>query len=207
MPNAPVTTLDHVDQIVVPGRVFEKPVNEFWTLICFWQGMEFLYRQANKCDEAATKILNPEGKHQTSCSASFPALDGLPKALLSCSFHWYAVTACQYVRTVGVIAKKTIDRQEEPLAYVERIIPELKTYRDKVAAHLSWSTQNTKDNDAERLASVIPSLSFENDGFYIASYTVGLSGSKGGCTSAAIQRWSICRIHEQLRRRYWPEEV
>jgi hypothetical protein len=48
-----VSTLDHIDNITVPGDVFRRPANEYWALICLRDGMEFLYRQASKADRAA----------------------------------------------------------------------------------------------------------------------------------------------------------
>jgi hypothetical protein len=45
-----VTVLDYIDNITVPGNVFHEPANEYWALICFQHGMEFLYHQAHRCD-------------------------------------------------------------------------------------------------------------------------------------------------------------
>ncbi|MEA3224911.1 MAG: hypothetical protein U9Q07_03100, partial [Planctomycetota bacterium] len=78
---------------------------------------------------------------------NLPEFEGLPMGLLTCTFHWYAISACQYVRTVGVIAKAHAPERLKPIAYVESIIPEVKIFRDKVAAHFAWASQNKKDND------------------------------------------------------------
>lgn len=55
-----------------------------------------------------------------------------------------------------------------PRVYVESVIPEVKAFRDKIGAQVVWVSQNKKDNEAERLASVIPTLTF-NGAHYVAS--------------------------------------
>ena len=50
-------------------------------------------------------------------------------------FHWYSISACQYVRTVGAIAYLQDNSRPKPLEYVNSVIPEVKAYRDKVGAH------------------------------------------------------------------------
>jgi hypothetical protein len=198
-----MTTLDHVEGISVPGDVFAKPANEYLALICLWNGMEFLYRHARQCDEVARMRVNPDGNVQFVGSGSVPIFDGIPRALLTCSFHWYAISACQYVRLVGAIAYKQDSSRPLPKAYAETIIPEVVAFRDKVAAHFAWGTENKRDNDAERLASVIPPLNFCSDTWEVGTYKVTLSGKKT-YSSEAIQPWSLCRVHERLRDRYWP---
>jgi hypothetical protein len=166
MPPAPdtsFTTLDYIDNITVPGDVFRQPMNEYWALLCLRDGMEFLYRQALKADNAVNSTL-PKGV-RVSASGSFPAFENLPRTLLTCGFHWYAVSACNYMRTVGAIARQLDSTRPMPHDYASSILPEVVAFRDKVAAHFAWSTANERDNDAERLASIIPPLSFEIDSF------------------------------------------
>jgi hypothetical protein len=202
----PVTILDHIDQITVPGAVFDKPTNEFWALVCLRDGMEFLYRQAQRCDQAVRQRLNPAGNVRFYSAGNMPDFPELPMALLTCGFHWYAVSACQYVRTVGAIALRQDGGRPLPAAYVESVIPEVLVFRNKVAAHFGGMTKNDRDNDAERLASVLPPLTFENDSFHVGGLTVDMRRGGNMSTSEAIRPWSLCRVHEHLRRRYWPDE-
>ena len=83
-------------------------------------------------------------------------------------------------------------------------MPEVLAFRDKVAAHFAWSTQNSKDNDAERLASILPPLTFEDDSFYVGAYSVALRSAGKESNSQSIAAWSICKVHERLRVRYFP---
>ena len=198
------TILDYIDNISVPGDVFSEPTNEFWALICLRQGLEFLYQQVIRIDEITKSRLNPEGKLKYVGFGNLPGIEDLPKPLLTCSFHWYAVSACQYVRTVGTIAYKQDNSRPIPPKYVEAVIPEVLAFRDKVAAHFAWTSKHSRDNDAERLASIIPPLSYVEDSWHVGA--VQIATSKGGklTTSESIRPWSIAKIHNEMTRRYWP---
>jgi hypothetical protein len=201
-----VTVLDHVERITVPGNPFHEAANEYWALICLHHGMEFLYDQALRSDEAVKRPVNPSGNARFFASGNDPAFDQVPKALLTCAFHWYAISACQYIRTVGAIAHRQDSGRPLPKVYAQGVIPAVVAFRDKVAAHFAWSTKNNRDNDAERLASILPPLVFVNDSFHVGAFTVAVSHGGIASNSKAIQPWSICRVHEQLRVRYWPDD-
>lgn len=55
------TVIDHIDNITVPGLIFDEPANEYWALTCLKEGMGFLYRQAKHCDDAVRARVNPKG--------------------------------------------------------------------------------------------------------------------------------------------------
>lgn len=201
----PVTTLDHIDNIIVPGNAFAEPANEYWALVWLHQGMEFLYQQVRRCDEGARQQVNPHGNMRVVCSGNFLGLPQVPQGLLTCAFHWYAISACQYVRTVGAIARRHDNTRPKPLDYTKKVIPEVLTFRDKVAAHFAWCTTNQKDNPAERFSSIIPPLGFQDDSFHVGMLTVHLRQSGKASNSTEIQPWSLSRVHERLCQRYWPE--
>lgn len=201
-----VTILDHLDNIQVPGDVFGEAVNEYWALICLRDGMEFLYQQALRCDEAVKREVNPGGNVRFFGGGNLPPFSQISRTLLTCAFHWYAISACQYVRTVGAIACKQDPNRPLPHAYADGIIPEVVAFRDKVAAHFAWSTENRRDNDAERLASILPPLTFNSDSFYVGGMTVAVRRNGKASTSEAIKPWSLCKVHEGLRARYWPNQ-
>ena len=197
-----VTILDHVDDIEVPGNVFNEPANEYWALVSLHQGMEFLYRQATEYDEVARRAMNPSGKSRVFAFGNVPEFSKIPQGLLTCAFHWYAISACQYVRTVGAIAYRQDQARPKPLDYLNKIIPEVSVFRDKIAAHYAWNTKNQKDNEAERLASIMPPLVFQDDSFVVGGYTVSVSRHGVASDSSNIKPWSIRNTHEQLERRY-----
>jgi hypothetical protein len=200
-----VTVLDHIDNITVPGIPFKEPANEYFALVCLYQGMEFLYRQAKRIDDGVNQHLDKGVQFFGNGSAPF--FDGVPKPLLTCSFHWYAVSCCNYVRTIGAIAHRQDSTRPLPYEYAKNVIPEVIAFRDKVAAHFAWSTESGRDNDADRLASVIPPLTWWEDSFYVGMMQIHLRRSGKSSTSDAIKPWSLCKVHDALRPRYWPETI
>ena len=202
-----VTVLDYVKGIEVPGDVFAKPANEYWALLCLRDGMHFLARQAAQVDETVRQRANPEGKLRIVMAGNDPAFSGIPMGLLTCAFHWYAVSACQYVRTVGAIAYRRDNTRPLPPKYVAAVIPEVLAFRDKVAAHFAWATRHERDNEADRVASILPALTFDSDGFYVGSWTVRVRSGGKTSDSSALRRWSITKVHRQLCERYWPDAI
>lgn len=201
-----VTILDHIDYITVPGKVFCEPANEYFALKCLQDGMEFLYHQALFCDNAVRQKVNPGGKLRVSGGGNLAEFNHIPITLLTCAFHWYAISACQYVKTVGAIACKLDPNRPLPGEYTGNIIPEVVAFRDKVAAHFAWSTKNKQDNDAERLISILPPLTFMDDSFFVGGMTAAVRHNGKASNSGVIKPWSLCKVHEALRERYWPQE-
>lgn len=211
------TTLDYVDNIVVPGDVFREPTNEYWALMCLWQGMEHLNAQVVKCELTAKESVEsgaeqlfsfaPDLKIKVEGLTSFgrmpEAIRGATK-LLTMSFHWYAISACQFVCLVGAIAKRLNDSRPLPNEYAEPIIPEVVAFRNKVAAHFAWSSENNRDNDAERLASILPPLGYNHGRICVGSMTVQLRQGSKSSTSSDIKEWSLSEVHERLMKRYLP---
>lgn len=204
-PDVTTTTLDYIDSIIVPGDVFAKAANEYWALLCLRDGLRFLYNQVAQCDAEGQRRLNAVGKSSCTVAGNFPALRGIPQGLITCAFHWYAVSACQYVRTIGAIAYLNDNSRPKPTEYARSVIPEVVSFRDKVAAHFAWTTKHQEDNDAERMASRLPPLVFVNDSFHVGSMNVTTRCGGKRTTSDAIQPWSISEVHRRLCARYWPE--
>ncbi len=199
------TVLDYIDEIKVTGDVYREPANEYWALIYLRQGLDYLFHQMQRCEEAVRKKVNPDGKYKIALIGNAPGLEDVPKGLLTCLFHWYAVSACQYVRTVGAIAYRQDANRPLPSKYVEQVIPAVLAFRDKVAAHFAWSSKHTADNDAERLASIIPPLTFTNDVFEVGSLMITKKSENKISGSEKNQPWGISNIHVQLGKRYWPK--
>ena len=64
-----------------------------------------------------------------------PPLKGVPQGLIACSFHWYATSACNLVRLVGWLGQEQNSKKAD--AYVGRVIPNVRIWRNKVAAHFA----------------------------------------------------------------------
>lgn len=199
------TVLDYINNITVPGKVFVQPANEYWALLCLRHGLEYLYKQAARCDEIVEQQLNPDGNLRVAIIGNHPALARVNQGLLTCAFHWYAVSACQYVQTVGAIAYRQDKTRPMPKDYTEAIIPEVLVFRNKVAAHFAWSSQNKRNDDAEQFTSIIPPLAFDDDSFHVGTFSTTIQSEEKVSRDETTQPWSICKVHERLRMRYWPE--
>ncbi len=197
------TTLDYIENIKVDGDVFTKPVNEYWALVLLKEGLNFLYSQAVKCDEIVLARSNPKVKVLAMGNSSL--LTGVPKGLLTCAFHWYAVSVCQYVRIVGTIAYRQNQSRPKPRKYVKAVIPEVLAFRDKVAAHFVWTKDDSRDTDAVRAVSIVPMLTFSGDSFFIGGLKM-FQKTEDKEEIGAFESWSITNVHHRLRERYWPEQ-
>lgn len=197
------TILDHIDKISVPGDVFTEPANEYWALLCLREGLSFLNHQVAKCEDIV-KQQYPPSQIKLACFGNHPLLECIPQTLITCAFHWYAISACQYVRTVGMIAYKKNSCVND---YISRVIPEILSFRDKVAAHFAWTKSDSRDNKAERMISIMPQLTFQDDSFFVASWMLTSKSSKETTNSETIKPWSITKMHECLCNRYWPTEA
>ncbi|MBN2098104.1 MAG: hypothetical protein JW753_00755 [Dehalococcoidia bacterium] len=200
-----VTVLDHVEGIQVNGDPFSEPANEYAALLALREGLRFLYSFAVDCDRIVLARLNP--KERVFMTGNSPTFAGVPLRLLTCAFHWYSISACQYVRTVGTIARRESSSRPLPPHYVKSVIPEVLAFRDKVAAHYAWSTKHGQDNEAERLASIMPPVGFRDDSFHVGVLTVTMRSSGVPSNSSVLKPWSIAKTHQCLRKRYWPEEA
>lgn len=211
------TTLDYIDNIVVPGDVFHEPHNEYWALMCLWQGLEYLNAQVASCEKTAKESVEsgadqifsfaPDLKINVEGLFSFGRLPEPIRGatrLLTMAFHWYAISACQFVRLVGAVAKRLDDTRPLPNDYAEPIIPEVVAFRDKVAAHFSWSSKNKRDNEAERLASILPPLGYNRGRISVGTMTIHLRQGGKSSTSSEIKEWSLTEVHERLTKRYLP---
>jgi hypothetical protein len=220
------TILDHVDGIRVPGDVFarattmegilgpvfniQRETNEYWALRWLRAGLNQLNAHAMHCEQIMRRRVPPTidrgGGNKIQLVSDIhlggPAFDEVPMALLTSSFHWYAISACQYVRLVGAIAHRQDSSRPAPGKYVERVIPEVLAFRNKVAAHFAHTTRNSNDSEAERQASIMPQVSYANDEFVVGALVLTTWG--GGPDSRAIKAWGITGIHRRLVQRYWP---
>jgi len=195
--------LDHIDGIKVRGDMFSKPANEYWALLCLREGLRFLKCQVAKCEDNARQRYN-SSQIKLLCFGNDPLLAGIPQTLLTCAFHWYAISACQYVRTVGMIAYK---KNSCVNGYIEKVIPEVLSFRNKVAAHFAWTKNDNRDNKAERMISIMPQLTFRDNSFFVGSWKLTSKSDKKTTNSDAIKPWSVTKTHECLCKRYWPTEA
>jgi len=190
--------LDHLDNLTLPdGHHFG---NEVAVLQSLAVGLDFLSTQIAGIEKEAWRRF--ANKARVLSYGNNPMLAWVPKDLVLCAFHWYSVSACNYVSLVGWLAKQVYPTRPEPKEYVRAVIPIVQTYRDKVAAHFARVFPR-KDTPATLDASVLPSVTFYDDAFYVGAWAV-MKTVQGVPSSSCDLRWSLTKTHAELTTRYWP---
>jgi len=212
--------LDYVDKIGLPDDMKHTSFNELQTLDSLWKGMCFVYDLAVEIEHKANQKIKDraflqnmpskarkaiEGKEIKYISyGRAPTFEGLDKGLLYSFFQWYAISACNYIRLVGYLVQQVNPNSQTINDYIQKVIPEVKWFRDKIAAHpVRASKDNDKrDNEAERRASVLYQIGFENGRFMAPVWKVHCIMEGEQITSRNPDPWSITETHEKLVRRY-----
>ncbi|HZT09041.1 MAG TPA: hypothetical protein VFC51_18625 [Chloroflexota bacterium] len=127
-----------------------------------------------------------------------PGMAWVPTGLIVSACHWYAVSACNYVRLVGWLG--TTENPKLAGEYVKRVMPEVHLWRNKVAAHFARTSPRKEDTVADLISSVMLPISFDDDRYFVGSLTFATQGS----SAHQGMRWSLTETHEALRERYWP---
>ena len=192
--------IDHVDGLDLDEPQVEIRGNELRSLAYLHAGLSYLYGQVSRAEDQVRQRLPADKRF--SLYGNAPELADINQGLLACAFHWYAVTACNYVRMVGWLAPDS--QPSEALAYVKRVIPQVYEWRNKVGAHFALVDPNKEDTAADLAASVMFPIAFDDDAFWTGIFQ--LTVRQGGQTSTSRQdmRWSLTHTHDELISRYWP---
>ena len=193
-----IQVLDHVDNLELSGEAVSRYGNELRSLDYLAQGLWFLFRQVQQTEEMVTEAVGR--KRQVMMFGNAPALSNVPQGLIACSFHWYAVSACNYVRTTGWLANDQDSRKAS-----ERVLPAVKLWRDKVGAHFARVGPRSEDTPADLAASVMFPVGFVDDAFSTNPFTLSLSSGGEASSSRTDMQWSLTRTHRALASRYWPD--
>ena len=203
MNEIPETILDHIDNIIVPGKPFDEQKNEYEAMVSLYHGLECLNYQAGEMEKIVESSLDVEPNVKQFRFGSMPGLSRVQYSMLTCMFHWYAVSACNYARLVGAIAYRQDKNRPRPPEYIRSVMPEVLGFRDKIAAHFAWATENGKDNAAERRFSIFPQIAWNRDCLEVCAMSLKLSKGDKVTDSRSLKPWSITKIHKQLCERYW----
>ncbi len=195
--------IDHIANLKLSDEQEKEYFNEVHSLAYLAMGLRFLYEQVQRVEAEVIKRL-PENK-QVVMFGNAPEMQGINQNLVACAFHWYAVTACNYVKMVGWLANN--GDSSKAREYMERVLPQVYLWRHKVAAHFSIIDPRRDDNAADLAMSVIFPISFDNDAFYTGSLTLTIAKGDKQSTSRQDMRWSLTHTHCDLIPRYWPENT
>lgn len=192
---------DKNDGFELSSEVLWKYINEYQSLDTLYTGLDWLYRNVRCLEEVVKKRLGPCLGHYYPI-VNHPLLNDLPLLLVECNFHWYAVSACNFVRLIGWIGYSEHKSTKRPREYVKSVLPEVLSWRDKIAAHFvqTFSADDQRDNVIEKEFSVVPQLGYAEGTFQAASVSI----SNDGITSSSdtLKNWSLTKVHEGLLSRY-----
>ena len=127
-------------------------------------------------------------------------LENTPLGRISCQFQWYAVSAYNYAQLVGWLV---YGDKVQAKAYVNRVMPNIAKYRNKVAAHFAITDPRKDDNVATLSASVMTYIVYAKDRFYAGSVSPQTIEGKE-IEQSNIPTWSLTIAHQQLSERFWP---
>ena len=140
----------------------------------------------------------------------------LHELLESIFFHWrFVIFLCHFVPTLTAFIYAYIIAQIVPTVkgylpksineYINRIIPRLKNYRHKVAAHFALTAPKKEDNVADLLSSVMTNVIYAH-GYLRAGAISEIIYDENGKEIKQKTRtsWSLTKTHENLIPRYWP---
>jgi hypothetical protein len=192
--------LDHVDGLVLPNEQLSKYGNELNTLRKLGFGLYHLYRQVQKVEQ---KLTRTGGLVRTFGAGNIPGVPEEVLALVMCAFHWYAVSACNYVWLVGWLARDADKGRKKPHKYANDVMPAVVTYRHKVAAHLA-RVQPEDDTEADIIAALLSSPIWADGRFFVGGWNVIRTKKGIGCKSKHDLRWSLTLTHADLAKRYRP---
>ena len=191
--------IDYIANLKLSDEQEQGHFNELRSLSYLATGLRFIYEQVRRVEAEVIKRL-PKSK-QVTILGNAPEMQGVNQDLVACAFHWYAVTACNYVKMVGWLANDGDSR--EAREYMQTVLPQVYLWRHKVAAHFAIIDPQRRDNAADLAMSVMFPISFDNGAFYTGSFTLTIT--KGGTKSTSRQdmRWSLTHTHRDLVDRYW----
>lgn len=194
--------LDAVDGLELPDTAVAARGNELRSLAYLWEGLEFLNKQVVKAEVELCKRLDCENK-KVVVMGNHPAFTGIPMPLIASSFHWYAVSVCNYVRLVGWLTHGQDD--VTAAKYMERVLQRVLLWRDKVASHFAITKPKPSgrraDSDADLAQSVMFPVGWSDRRLVASPLTLSLRRA-GVASTARNMQWSLAETHDDMRARY-----
>jgi len=192
---------DKLDGFELSNEILGKYPHEFQSLGTLYTGLDWLYRNVRCIEEAAKKRLGPCLGYYYPL-VNHPLLKDLPLLLVECNFHWYAVSVCNFVRLIGWIGFIEHKSLKKPKEYVETVLPEVFSWRNKIAAHFvqTFSADDKRDSEIEKEFSVVPQIGYAEGSFQAASISISNDGNTN--SSDTLKNWSLTKVHEGLLSRY-----
>ena len=188
--------IDYVEQLEISDKEVARHLNELRYLECLATGLNHLYSQVS---EIECRIRQTLPENQTNyLLGNAPQLNEVPQDLVACFFHWYSVTACNYVQLVGWLGNGGDTGKAK--SYLNKVLPEVSLWRNKVGAHFALvdpkERGDSKDSEADLAKSVMTPVAFQEDAFYTDTFQLRIShrnSDQGRTRGKADWWWSLRR--------------
>lgn len=187
--------LDYTDNLQIKDHT--KYLNEINQLVYLKQGLCLLFNEVKQLEYKLQKE-----PYSTIGFGNIPGLEWIPWGLLTCYFHWYSVSLCNYVKLVGWIfadANQNISPKDLAKKYMEEVLPEVYIWRHKVGAHYAKSDKR-KDLENEMLSTMLQ-ITIDQDRFYAGQWK-SIVTVNDNVYESEFKPWSLTKIHETMVNRF-----
>ncbi|MFT3879677.1 MAG: hypothetical protein QM703_08455 [Gemmatales bacterium] len=211
--------IDALEKIEVDPGVYN---NEIGSLATLRTGLLFLANQI-RGRELEYVRQKPKNTFANFWGTDFDGTkDLLPQ--ITCYFHWFAVSVCNYARLAGFI--RCIEKNEFSRAdlsdptkfkaistaignYVKGVseLTEVVRWRNKVASHYALTDPRPDDNIATLGMSTISWVAFDSGRYVSTNMTMITGNSTTGHSTSEIPQWSVTEVFQSLIPRYWPNTI
>jgi hypothetical protein len=191
--------LDGIDGLTLGEELDATELNAVRSLAYLWSGLRFLDHQVSEIEKSLSSSLDLDKKVYF-VLGNAPLLKDVPQGLIACAFHWYATSSCNFVRLVGWLAHGRNGHRAD--AYVGRIIPSVRVWRNKVGAHFAITDPRKEDTAAVLESSVMFPIGFVNGRFQTQPFIVSMRRGGKASSTRADMSWSLTDVHRLLAQRY-----
>lgn len=206
-----MAVLDHIARIEIDDAVGH---NEQTTLATLATGLSVLARTVGDLEQPLIRAEQERGTRVF--FQGFGLLDPAQEQLLSCIFHWFGMSVCNYARLVGYLSGLsagvyTREQASDPAFhgvvrrhctnYVDSI-PELqniKIWRNKVYAHFAITDPRPDDNPAMLDLTVMSPVTYVHSRLRAGGMILTINNH-----DAELPHWSVTEAFECLAPRFWP---
>lgn len=196
--------IDHIDNIKL--NLLNPPIKNLQALNFMRYGL-FQLAELVRAEEG--KRVRRDGNSVK----TFEILGYIP-LIIPCAFHWFSTSLVNYIRLVGLVdlmnqqGWKTEDLKspanKEAIkkhcsSYVQKVIPNVYMWRNKVSAHFAPTDPFSNDNLGTLEIAVMNAIAY-----HTPYYKAELQWTTQGETSQLLP-WALTEIYEQLSDRYWQD--
>jgi len=165
-------------------------------------GMDALYNQVRAAEEKRRAM------HRGMMVFSF----GDTPRLFSAYFDWYAINACRTFKIIAhlgnVFSKPGFKTAKHRDDYPGAVCGAVMVWRNKIAAHYSFTDRRRDDNQADIEASTISNIAWFDDRYFAGLMKSILGRGTNTYRSQHKYEWSLTQFHEnQVLARVSPADL